>query len=98
MSRAVFTYKPSPRDDMLVITGLLEMVERYPRYGFAKYFAVLRRERYGWNHKCMHRTYRELRLHLRRTGKRRLPSRALVRLEAQTAMNRCWSVDFMSGP
>ena len=29
-------------------------------------------------------------------GKRRLPSRAPVRLEAQTVVNGCWSVDFMS--
>jgi len=96
MSRTVFVYKPSPRDDTPVITALLELVERYPRYGFAKYFAVLRREGHGWNHKRVHRIYRELQLHLRRKGKRRLPSRAPVRLEVQTATNRCWSVDFMT--
>lgn len=33
---------------------------------------------------------------MRRKGKRRLPSRAPVRLEAQTVVNGCWSVDFMS--
>lgn len=33
---------------------------------------------------------------MRRKGKRRLPSRASVRLEAQTVVNGCWSVDFMS--
>ena len=32
---------------------------------------------------------------MRRKGKRRLPSRAPVRLEAQTVVNGCWSVDFM---
>lgn len=81
---------------MPVITALLELVERYPRYGFAKYFAVLRREGHGWNHKRVHRIYRELQLHLRRKGKRRLPSRTPVRLEEQTASDKCWSVDFMS--
>lgn len=96
LSRTVYTYKPSPRGDMPVIAALLELVERYPRYGFAKYFAVLRREGHGWNHKRVHRIYRQLQLHLRRKGKRRLPSRVPVRLEKQTAMNRCWSVDFMS--
>ena len=47
----MFLYKPTPRDDSLVITTLLELAERYPRYGFTKYFAVLRREGYAWNHK-----------------------------------------------
>ena len=96
ISRSVFLYKPAPRDDSLVITTLLELAERYPRYGFAKYFAVLRRGGYTWNHKRVYRVYRQLQLNMRRKGKRRLPSRAPVRLEAQTVVNGCWSVDFMS--
>lgn len=96
LSRTVFAYKPSPRDDMPVIAALLELVERYPRYGFAKYFAVLRRTGHSWNHKRVHRIYRQLNLHLRRKGKRRLPSRVPVRLEEQTSVNGCWSIDFMS--
>ena len=96
MSRTVYTYEPSPRNDMPVISALLKLAERYPRYGFAKYFAVLRREGHGWNHKRVHRIYRQLQLHLRRKGKRRLPSRAPVCLAKQTTVNQCWSVDFMS--
>ena len=95
ISRSVFLYKPTPRDDSLVITTLLELAERYPRYGFTKYFAVLRREGYTWNHKRVYRIYRQLQLNMRRKEKRRLPSRAPVRLEAQTVVNGCWSVDFM---
>lgn len=96
ISRSVFLYKPTPRDGSLVITTLLELAERYPRYGFAKYFAVLRREGYTWNHKRVYRIYRQLQLNMRRKKKRHLPSRAPVRLEAQTVVNGCWSVDFMS--
>lgn len=96
LSRAVFAYQATPRDDMPVITALLELVEAFPRYGFPKYFAVLRRKGCAWNHKRVHRIYRELNLHLRRKGKRRLPSRKPVRLEVQTAANLCWSMDFMS--
>lgn len=96
LSRTVFAYKPSPRDDIPVIDALLGLVERYPRYGFAKYFALLRREGHNWNHKRVHRIYCQLNLHLRRKGKRRLPSRAPVRLEEQATVNGCWSIDFMS--
>lgn len=76
--------------------ALLELVETYPRYGFPKYFALLRRKGHTWNHKRVHRIYREMNLHLRRKGKRRLPSRGAVSLEVQTAANLCWSVDFMN--
>ena len=96
ISRSVFVYKPTPRDDSLVMTALPELAERHPRYGFAKYFAVLRREGHTWNHKRVYRSYRQLQLNIRRKGKRRLPSRAPVRLEGQTVVNGCWSVDFMS--
>ena len=63
-----------------MITTLLELAERYPRYGFAKYFVVLRRAGYTWNHKRVYRIYRQLQLNMRRKEKRRLPSRAPVRL------------------
>ena len=96
LSRTVFSYKPCPRDDTPVITELLVLVELYPRYGFAKYFALLRREGHTWNHKRVHRIYRRLNLHLRRKGKRRFPSRAPVRLKEQRSVNGCWSIDFMS--
>ena len=43
----------------------------------------------------IYQIYRQLQLNMRRKGKRRLPSRAPVRLEAQTVVNGCWSVDFM---
>ena len=81
---------------MPLITALLELVEKYPRYGFGKYFSLLRRSGHRWNHKRILRVYRQLDLHLRRKGKRRLPTRTPVRLETQTRVNLCWSVDFMS--
>lgn len=96
LSRTVFAYRPSPRDDMPLITALLELVEKHPRYGFGKYFALLRRAGHRWNHKRVYRVYRRLKLHLRRKGKKRLPTRAPVRLEAQARVNSCRSIDFMS--
>lgn len=69
ISRSMFLYKPTSRDGSLVITTLLELAERYPRYGFAKYFVVLRREGYTWNHKRVYRIYRQLQLNMRRKKK-----------------------------
>ena len=39
---------------MSLVTSLLDLAERYPRYGFAKYFVLLRRAGYTWNHKHVH--------------------------------------------
>ncbi len=56
-SHSVYHYAPDPNRDREVIEKLNELVERYPRYGFPKLFAVLKREGYNWNHKRIHRVY-----------------------------------------
>ena len=94
-SKRVF-YEPTPREDSLVITTLLELAERYPRYGFAKYFAVLRRDGYTWNHKRVYRIYRQLQLNMRRKGKTAPAQPSSCPSEAQSVVNGCWSVDFVS--
>jgi putative transposase len=43
LSRTVYRYEPKPRDDSPIIEALLGLADRYPRYGFGKLFAVLRR-------------------------------------------------------
>jgi hypothetical protein len=44
VSRFVYRYEPKPGDDSPIIKGLLGLANRYPRYGFGKLFAVLRRQ------------------------------------------------------
>lgn len=95
LSRAVYRYKPRPRDDSPLIEALLTLAERYPRYGFGKLFSVLRRHGHRWNHKRVYRVYCLLKMNLRRKGKRRLPSRNPKPLAVPPAANVCWSIDFM---
>ena len=95
LSRTVYGYCPSPRDDSLVIETLIKLAERYPRYGFGKLFAVVRRHGYRWNHKRVYRVYCLLKLNLRRKGKRRLPPRNPQPLAVPPEANVCWSLDFM---
>jgi hypothetical protein len=75
LSRTVYRYEPKPRDDSPIIEALLGLADRYPRYGFGKLFAVLRRHGFRWNHKRVYRVYCLLKMNLRRKGKKRLPSR-----------------------
>ena len=60
LSRAAWYRMPTARvdEDRAVIAVLQEVVDRYLRWGFWKYFKLLRRRQYGWNHKrvpeCLH--------------------------------------------
>ncbi len=95
LSRSVYAYKAKPRDDSPIITALIELADRFPRYGFSKLFQLLRRRGYRWNHKRVHRVYCTLKLNLRRKGKKRLPPRNPEPLVMPPNANECWSIDFM---
>ena len=96
ISRSVYHYQPDTDRDQAVIEKLLELVERYPRYGFGKLFPILRRQGHRWNHKRVYRVYCGLKLNMRRKGKKRLPQRSPEPLSVPASINQCWSVDFMS--
>lgn len=49
-----------------------------------------------WNHKRVHRVYKELESNLRIKPKKRLPTRDPVPLDEATQPNDFWSLDFMS--
>jgi len=69
MSRTVYGYKPDTKKDDAVIKVLLELADKYPRYGFDKLFQIIRRHGHKWNHKRVHRVYCLLKLNFRRKGK-----------------------------
>jgi len=96
VSRTVYYYRPDETRDEPVIKALQELAERYPRYGFGKMFPILRRHGHKWNHKRVYRIYCDLKLNIRRKGKKRLPSRNPEPLNVPENFNQCWSVDFMS--
>jgi putative transposase len=87
--------KSSGERDAAVIGVLNAVVEKRPRWGFWKCYDRMRIEGYLWNHKRVHRVYCALRLNLPRRTKRRVPARNPLPLEAPTALNKIWSLDFM---
>lgn len=77
-------------------SALTLLADKYPRYGFAKMFQMIRRQGHAWNHKRVYRVYCALNLNLRRKGRKRLPSRNPQPLAVPDLANICWSIDFMS--
>ncbi len=97
LSRSVYSYQNKrPQNDQPIIDALLALVEKYPKYGFHKLHTLLRRQGHRWNHKRVYRVYCELKLNIRRKGKKRLPSRNPQPLSVPDAINQSWSIDFMS--
>jgi putative transposase len=88
-------YYQSLKDDSEIINALQQHIEKHPTHGFPKAFAYLRRAGHVWNHKRVYRVYTTLKLNIRRKHKRRLPARIKQALDPTTAMNQCWSIDFM---
>ena len=98
LSRAAWYRTPTARveADRAVIEVLQALVDRYPRWGFWKYFKRLRRQQYAWNHKRVYRIYCALRLNQKRRAKRRVPQRRRHPLGVPAQPNQVWSADFMS--
>lgn len=96
ISRTAFRYQPKKPDDGKTKNLLKEIAERKPRWGFKKMYAHLRNQGYRWNHKKIHRIYREMGLNLRIKPKKRLPIRHPKPLTEPEKANISWSLDFMS--
>ncbi len=97
ISRSVYRYQPQPKEtDVLIADWLQLLAERKPRWGFNKMFHWLRHQGHLWNHKRVHRVYREQGLNLRIKPRKRLPARERHPLVAPERANVSWSVDFMS--
>ncbi|WP_096461605.1 IS3 family transposase [Sulfurifustis variabilis] len=99
LSRAAYYRVPVPaaERDREVIAALSGVVERHHRWGFWMCFDHLKRvQNHPWNHKRVWRVYRALKLNLPRRTKKRLPKRDSLPLQAPSAINTVWALDFMS--
>lgn len=82
--------------DREIIEALSELADNKPGLGFWKLYRRLRRSGHDWNHKRVHRLYRQLRLNQRRRSKKRVPTRDPMPLRVPARPNQVWSADFMS--
>jgi len=83
-------------DDQDVELALLEKAELHPQEGCWSAFHRLRNEGKRWNHKRVHRVYKNIKLNLRIKKKKRLPARIQEPIVIPEKSNKVWSIDFMS--
>ena len=84
----------SRRSDELLRTRLVELARSKPRFGYRRLHVLLCRAGEAVNHKRVHRVYREAGLGLRRK-KRKHCVRVGAPLQARTAANQEWALDFV---
>ena len=96
ISRVCYFYDAKPRDDSMIVRVLKQLSQRFPRYGFAMLFKLIRQMKYLWNHKRVRRVYRGLGMNLKQRRKKRLPARVKVPLAVPVVPNESWSADLMS--
>lgn len=95
VSRTVYRYSGKDRGDRPLIDALAALARDHSDLGFGKFYAMLRADGHGWNHKRVHRVYCAMKLNKRRKHKRRLPSRNPEPLSVPEDVNQSWSADFM---
>lgn len=96
VSRTVFQYQTQMvKRDEPVVDQLHRLAGLHPGYGFGKMYDRLRLEGFLWNHKRVHRIYKNMNLNIRRKHKRRLPNRESIPMLIPQHPNEMWSMDFV---
>ena len=74
-----------------------DIAKARPRYGYRRVHVLLRREGWQVNHKQLYRLYKEEGLSLRyKRPKRRISAAHRLERPILTAINQCWSMDFVA--
>lgn len=97
LSQTCYYYQRRLSDEnALIAQWLLRLTDSQRNWGFGLCYLFLRNvKRFTWNHKRVHRIYKELELNLRIKPRRRLIREVPQPLEVPDAINKSWSMDFM---
>ena len=97
LARSTFHYRPTHKDDQVLIGRIREIALTRVRYGYWRIYTLLRREGWVVNHKRIYRLYKLEGLNLRSKRPRR--SRAAAhRLDrpSLSGPHQLWSMDFVA--
>jgi putative transposase len=96
VDRTSVRYQAARPDDAALRERLKALAPERRRFGYRRLHVLLRREGHAVNRKRVQRIYREERLTVRRRGGRKRAIGTRRPLEAPTAPNQRWSLDFVS--
>ena len=96
MRRKSYRYEPKQQDTGTLIVQIKELAMKYPRFGYRRVWAMLRRAGMVINHKRVHRLWKRLGLALaRKRPKKRHSGVANGILPIATRANQIWTYDFV---
>lgn len=97
VSETCYRYQPIVSDENAEIADwLVRLTANQRNWGFGLCFLFLRNVKgFRWNHKRVYCIYRELELNLRIKPKKRIVREKPEPLAEPSAINECWSLDFM---
>jgi putative transposase len=93
LQRATFHYQPQAASEDKLLDELTSLAHHYPRYGYRRAWAVLRRTR-KINPKRVHRLWKAAQLQVKRVRRPRKRREPPVRLQAEHP-NHIWAYDFV---
>ena len=96
LNRSSMNYRPRRPDDGLLRQRLRELAAERRRFGYRRLGWLLEREGHVLNRKKLYRLYREEKLMVRRRGRRKRAIGTRAPLALPAAVNRRWSLDFVS--
>ncbi|MFN3592017.1 MAG: IS3 family transposase, partial [Thermaurantiacus sp.] len=96
ISRSSLTYQARPDRHARLRERLITLSGKHRRYGYRMLHAKLVRENFRVNVKVVERIYREERLWLRRTKRKKIPREGREGAWCPIAPNQRWSLDFTS--
>jgi putative transposase len=96
ISRSGARYRSRRSGDEELRERLRQLAAARRRFGYRRLHVLLRREGEVVNHKRVYRLYREEGLSVRKRRRKRVAREARLPLEAPTAPDQLWSLDFVS--
>jgi putative transposase len=96
LNRSSLNYQSKRPDDSTVRQRLRELAAERRRFGYRRLGWLLAREGHVMNRKKLYRIYREEKLMVRRRGRRKRAIGTRAPLALPNAINRRWSLDFVS--
>lgn len=96
LRRKSYRYEPKQADTLTLIERIKELAMKYPRFGYRRVWAMLRRAGMAINHKRVHRLWQLLGLALaRKRPKKRRSGVANPISPKATRQNQIWTYDFV---